>query len=43
MRSRLRERERFIQNLAATAPYTLYLYDVPADRIDYVTADVSRP
>ncbi len=36
---RLRERERFIQNLAATAPYTLYLYDVPADRIDYVTAD----
>ena len=38
---RLRERERFIQNLAATAPYTLYLYDVPADKIDYVTADVA--
>jgi PAS domain S-box-containing protein len=36
---RLRERERFIENLAATAPYTLYLYDVPAEQIDYVTSD----
>ena len=40
---RLREREGFIQNLAATAPYTLYLYDVPADQIDYVTADAGDP
>ncbi len=38
---RLRDRERFIQNLAATAPYTLYLYDVPADQVDYVTADAA--
>jgi PAS domain S-box-containing protein len=35
---RLRERERFIEDLAATAPYTLYLYDVPAGQIEYVTA-----
>ena len=34
-------RERFIENLAATAPYTLYLYDVPAEEIDYVTANAS--
>jgi PAS domain S-box-containing protein len=36
---RLRERERFIENLAATAPYTLYLYDVPAGQVEYVTAN----
>jgi len=35
---RLRERERFIENLAATAPYTLYLYDVPGERIAYMAA-----
>jgi PAS domain S-box-containing protein len=35
--AKLRERERFIENLAATAPYLLYLYDVPNERIAYVT------
>ena len=36
--AKLRDRERFIENLAATAPYTLYLYDVPNERIAYVTS-----
>lgn len=36
--NKLREREKFIENLATMAPYTLYLYDVPGERIAFVTS-----
>lgn len=38
--AKLRDRERFIENLAATAPYTLYLYDVVNRRIAYITPGI---
>lgn len=38
---RLRDREQFITNLAATAPYMLYLFDVPGEQIAHMTPGIT--